>query len=236
MRIAICDTLDDDRNKLKNMIEEYDNSNHIGFIITEYVNGSDVINKMESGAMYDMIFVDFNLEDMNGLMLAKKIREIFKDVPIILISALMDHALDGYKVRANRFLFKENLDSTFTECMDDICEEIRQCSKTILLSCVEGEIRFNISEIMMLENNRHKCIIHLTDRYYHIYEKLDTLETMLKRYGFLRIHQSYLVNMQYIRNINNYVLTLQDGTQLSIPKARFQQVKQDYISYIGKMT
>lgn len=235
MRIAICDTLKDDRNKLKNMFEEYDIAHHIGFIFFEYENGTEFLRQIETGTMYDMIFLDMNLADMNGLLLAKKIREGLGDVPIILVSELLDHALDGYKVRANRFLFKEKLESSFTECMDDICEEIRQRSKTILLSCVEGEIRIHIAEIVMLENERHKCIIHLQDRYYHIYEKLDTLETMLKRYGFLRIHQSYLVNMQYIRSINNYVLTLQDGRQLSIPKARFQQVKQSYISYVGKM-
>ena len=234
MRVAICDTLKDDRSKLKSMIEEYDTRHHIDFIFFEYVNGAELLCQIDSGAMYDIIFLDFNLRDMKCLVLAKKIREVLEDVPIILVSSSMDHALDGYKVRANRFLYKENLESTFTECMDDICEEIREHSKTILLSCVEGEIRFRISEIVMLENERHKCIIHLQDRYYHIYEKLDTLETMLKRYGFLRIHQSYLVNMQYIRSINNYVLTLQDGMQLSIPKVRFQQVKQSYISYAGK--
>lgn len=235
MRVAICDTLEDDRNKLRNMIEKYDTDHHIGFTIFEYVNGTQLLQQIETGTMYDMIFMDFNLVDMDCLMLAKSIRDSLNDVPIILVSALMDHAMDGYKVRANRFLFKDNLENMFTECMDDICDEIRRHSKTILLSCVEGEIRFHISEIVMLENERHKCIIHLQDRYYHIYEKLDTLETMLKRYGFLRIHQSYLVNMQYVRSINNYVLTMQDGLQLSIPKARFQQVKQSYISYVGKI-
>ena len=195
------------------------------------MNGAELLCQIDSRAMYDIIFLDFNLRDMKCLVLAKKIREVLEDVPIILVSSSMDHALDGYKVRTNRFLYKENLESTFTECMDDICEEIREHSKTILLSCVEGEIRFRISEIVMLENERHKCIIHLQDRYYHIYEKLDTFEQLLRAHGFLRVHKSYLVNMQHIRNINSYVMTLDNGVKVSVPKARYKDVKREYADF-----
>lgn len=53
----------------------------------------------------------------------------------------MKNVLDGYKVRASRFLIKDDLDKTFIECMDDICCEIRKKSKVITFSCVEGEMR-----------------------------------------------------------------------------------------------
>ena len=67
-----------------------------------------------------------------------------------------------------------------------------------------------------------------------IYEKLDVLEELLKGYGFLRTHNSFLVNMAHIRGINSYVLTLDDGRQLPVPKARYKQVRQEYTLFVGK--
>ena len=67
-----------------------------------------------------------------------------------------------------------------------------------------------------------------------IYEKLEELEERLKAQGFLRTHKSFLVNMEHIRNINSYILTLDNDRQISVPKARYKQVKQEYTLYEGK--
>ena len=63
---------------------------------------------------------------------------------------------------------------------------------------------------------------------------LDVLEERLKAYGFLRVHQSYLVNIRHIRSINNYVLALDTGEEMKVPKARYKQVKQERVLYMGK--
>ncbi len=153
---------------------------------------------------------------------------------IILVTAFMHYALDGYKVRASRFLIKDDLDKTFDECMDDICSEIRKKSKTITLSCVEGEMRFKASDIIMIETSGHKNMIRLANKTYQIYEKLDVLEEQLKGYGFLRTHNSFLVNMAHIRGINSYILTLDDERQLPVPKARYKKVRREYTLFVGK--
>ena len=129
---------------------------------------------------------------------------------------------------------KDDLDNTFAECMDDIMKEIRRKSKIIVLDCVEGEVRIKANDIIMIETSGHKNIICLKEQKYQIYEKLDVLTEKLKEYGFLRVHNSYLVNMGHIRSINNYMLTLDDERQLPVPKARYKQVKQEYTLFVGK--
>ena len=234
MKIAVCDDEHKDIERLKDLIERYDEDNHIGFTIYEYCSATDLLRAVRAGSDFDMIFLDINMDDMDGLTLAKKIREKQDDVPIILVTAFMNYALDGYKVRASRFLIKDDLDKTFTECMDDICREVYRKSKTVILPCVEGNIRLKVSEILLIETDEHKNIIKLKDQTYQIYEKISTLEDMLKGYGFLRIHKSFLVNMEHIRSINNYILTMNDGKQLSVPKARYRQVRQEYTLFVGR--
>ena len=97
-----------------------------------------------------------------------------------------------------------------------------------MFSCVEGDVSIRSDELIYIETMGHKSIIHLKTHDYHIYEKMDAFEQMLKPYGFLRIHKSYLVNMCHVRNINSYVLTLDNGIQISVPKARYKEVKREY--------
>ena len=120
------------------------------------------------------------------------------------------------------------------EGMDDLCNELQRRSRTICFDCVEGKIRLKASEIILIETEGHKCLIRLKDRTYQIYEKLEEIEKCLKTLGFLRTHKSFLVNMEHIRNINSYILTLDNDRQISVPKARYKQVKQEYKLYKGK--
>ena len=120
------------------------------------------------------------------------------------------------------------------ECMDDLCNELQRRSKTIHFDCVEGNIQLKASEIILIETEGHKCLIRLKDRTYQIYEKLEEIEKCLKMLGFLMTHKSFLVNMEHIRNINSYILTLDNNRQISVPKARYKQVKQEYTLYKGK--
>ncbi|MBR3470593.1 MAG: response regulator transcription factor [Lachnospiraceae bacterium] len=234
MKIAVCDDDKRDIVRLKKFIEAYDAENNIGFSVSEYESGTELLKAVSNGEDVNIIFLDINMDDMDGLSVAKKIREKMDDVSIVLVTAFMNYALDGYKVRASRFLIKDDLDKTFTECMDDICGEIRKKSKVITFSCVEGDMRLKASDIILIETSGHKNLIKLKNETYQIYEKLDVLEEMLKGYGFLRTHNSFLVNMAHIRGINSYVLTLDDGRQLPVPKARYKQVRQEYTLFLGK--
>lgn len=234
MKIAVCDDDKRDIARIKKLVKAYDADNNIVLSISEYESGSELLKAISNGENVDIIFLDINMDDMDGLSVAKRIREINDDVPIILVTAFINYALDGYKVKASRFLIKDDLDKTFDECMDDICKDIRKKSKTIAFNCVEGEMRLKASDIILIETSGHKNLIKLKNETYQIYEKLDGLEEMLKGYGFLRTHNSFLVNMAHIRGINSYVLTLDDGRQLPVPKARYKQVRQEYTLFLGK--
>jgi len=56
----------------------------------------------------------------------------------------------------------------------------------------------------------------------------------LQDLGFVRSHLSFLVNMRYIAKISSYVLTLNNGKEISVPKARYRSVKRQYILFKGE--
>ena len=95
----------------------------------------------------------------------------------------------------------------------------------ILFECVEGKVTIRPSEILYIEAYDHKNTIHTRNQKYHIYESINSLETRLKDEGFIRVHRSYIVNIDHIRKINNYMMTLDCNVELPISKAKYKDIK-----------
>lgn len=112
--------------------------------------------------------------------------------------------------------------------------QLRQVS----FSFLEGEQGLYTDNILYIESRKHKAVffclesklINLT-----IYDKLDHIEKKLEGHGFLRIHKSYLVNMKHIQRISNYKAELDVGGELSVPRRRYQAVKEAFVAYKGAL-
>ena len=100
-------------------------------------------------------------------------------------------------------------------------------------SFVEGEIRLQTDDIIYIETAKHKNVFYTKKQAYTIYKKMDELKNELDEFGFVRVHQSFLVNMRYIEKISSYVLRLITGKEISVPKSRYQEVKRRYALYKG---
>ncbi len=235
MRVFLCDDDTRDVSRLAKLIRKYGTDNNIKFCIDSYSSGEELLDDILTEKNVDMIFLDINLARMNGIEIAGKIREKNESVPIIFITAYINYALEGYKVRANRFLVKDDLENTFSECMDDICKEIIKKRKSMMFRCVDGDRRINLSDISLFETSGRQVIIHSADKTFQMYEKLNSLEEEMESYGFIRIHRFYLVNVRYISNIHNYELSLTDGKKLPIPKGRYKEVRVKYTLFMGEV-
>ena len=234
MKIIVCDDCQADREVLINLLRNYEKKSGEQFNITEYASGTGLCEDQEALSNCQIVFLDINMEEQDGLKTAIKIKELYPDIYIVLVTAYMSYSLEGYKVKASRFLLKDNLTETIGECMDDLTVEIQKNSRILEFSFVEGTIKLHADDIIYIETARHKNIFYTEKSCYSIYKKLDELEAELKDMGFVRIHLSFLVNMRYIAKISSYVLTLTTGKEISVPKSRYAQVKRQYMLFKGE--
>ena len=233
----ICDDSEKDRIYVRELLKKYGVRRDCVFEIVEFDSGEGLLQEISGGRNSvknpDMIFLDISMEQLDGMETARRIRELWPKVPIVLVTAYIHYALEGYKVRASRFLLKDELEDTISECVDSIRTELGRRSREMDFLFVEGKVRLKLCDIVYIETNAHVQIFHVAGRIYRIYKKLDAVEKELAPYGFVRVHKSYVVNLMYVIKISSYRLYLSTGEEISVPKGRYQEVKSRYAAFRG---
>ncbi len=95
-------------------------------------------------------------------------------------------------------------------------------------------VKLAVEDIIYIETDRHRNLFVTKNKTYSIYKRLDEIEKELAGMGFVRVHMSFLVNMRYIEKISSYRLKLTTGAELSVPKARYKNVKKEYAMFMEK--
>lgn len=103
MLVAVCDDCVRDRQQVRELIEQYDRAKGIGIKIKEYTSGVELCRDMGRLSDFAIIFIDINMDQTDGLETVRKIKDIYQDLPIVIVTALLSYALEGYRVNAARF-------------------------------------------------------------------------------------------------------------------------------------
>lgn len=140
MKLAICDDEEYYIHKVKCKLTE--SLRHHGiddYQIETFLSGKELCS-LESGlSEYTVIFLDINMDELNGIEAAKIIRRYNKETLLIFITAFLDYAPEGYKVGAMRYILKDMLDEMLPECMDAIIEKLKVNTKKVCYPFVEGK-------------------------------------------------------------------------------------------------
>ncbi len=235
LNILICDDEKPFLDRLIQKITAYLEGKDIPFQTASFCSGEGMLEECEN-ALFDIAFLDISMGIVNGIEAARRLREINKKICIVLVTGSMEYVLDGYKVGALRYLVKDSLDSSFKECMEAVLQRFHIDTDEICLEFTDRNAYLKADEICLVESRGHG-ILFLSAYDQQVIgtmtRKLTEMESLLRGHGFLRVHQSYLVNMRYIVKISGYRLEMKQNITLNIPKNRYQYVKREYAFYRG---
>lgn len=239
-RIAMCDDESFFAEELKELISGYMMEKGLVFEIDTYSSGEALVKLGIEVVRYTAVFLDINMEKIDGIKAAEKIREVSREVFIVFVTAYVNYSLEGYRLDAVRYLLKSNANfqSTVNECMNAIMEKLNYSVAKREFDFKEGTKEVSLERLLYIESNLHKLEFHIMEddmKIYTMYETLNALEDRLAANDFVRIHQSYLVNIKYIKNVVRYKVVLTNGVELVIPKARYTYVKEQFVSYQGEV-
>lgn len=234
LRIAICDDLPSERETLSRFLRAYFAAHPYEYILTEYSRGETLVDDYEDGsAAFDLIFLDIFMDGILGMECARGVRRFAPKVPIVFLTTTPDYALESYDVQAFGYLVKP-LDSEKAAALLGrfLREEYDGRQKTLLLQEGGKGRRIAYREIESIESRRNVLLVRLESGEEHrVYARLDDVERELEGHGFLRCHQSYIVNMDQVRTVDNDFV-MASGRRVPIRQRGNKAIRDAYFDYL----
>lgn len=184
MTAAICDDEKAFRNEISGLVCKYMKSRNIEIYTDSYANGRELLKSEKE-------FLDYQMEGINGIETAEKLRETNSDSVIIFISAYPAAALDAYEVKTFRFLVKPVDESKLFKALDDYIRSI-DFDNILLLNTHEGNFKLKMSEIIYLEGDGKFTTIRTKNKSFRIRINLKQLELKLPDSKFIRCSKGYV--------------------------------------------
>lgn len=230
MRVAICDDEDMQLSLTKKNLELAYKS--LDMIVDTYTSGADLLNAVNS-VSYDLILLDIEMPEMNGIDIAKELRKKESNTEIVFLTSHMEYALEGYEVKALRYLTKPAKAEKLAEIITYLKEQ-RKKDKRILLRNGEEMEMVCVAQIYYMEA-QDQMIRIVTDRgEYRNRYNLGDYETELRAYGFFRIHRSYIINLGCVRRLTGREIVMEDGACLPVSRMKEAALKKALLYFVRK--
>ncbi|MDE7302863.1 MAG: LytTR family DNA-binding domain-containing protein [Oscillospiraceae bacterium] len=223
--IAICDDDNSQINALKKMLTEW-NSNTI---ISEY-NSAEQFLFNYPDVSCDLLLLDIEMGDMNGMELAKELRAKGDMLPIIFITGFSQYIGDGYDVEALHYLMKPVDKKKLFQVLDRYAFRHKSDSRVILPIGNESVLVAS-DDIVYLEAFGKKTQVTLNDGKEIVCTcGLSEASEKLGQ-GFVSCHRSYVVNIGAIRKISRSEITMDSGKKIPISRRSYDSVNRAFIEY-----
>lgn len=231
MRIAV---IDDERPARKELIHQI-----LSFLpdceIEEADSGAAALELFASHS-FDLLFMDIDLNDMEGTTLAAAVKRMLPDAQIVFATAYSQYAVKAFELGVNNYILKpfdpDRVGRVLEKCQKDLSAgtQIPPYPANRLPICVNRTITLlDINQIVYIETCLRSCIIHTVSKDYTENQLLGEYEKRLTSYGFCRIHKSFLINLSYIVEMfpwtNNSMAVKMQGFEKNIIPVGRDKVK-----------
>ncbi len=220
-KIALVDDEYESAEVLSRCIEEYSREYGLQFNISSFRNGLNFIE--EYTPEFDIVFMDIDMPQMNGLEAAGRLREMDASVVIIFVTFLAKYATRGYKYDALDYMVKPISYSAFRITMNRAMQRCaRKKRETVILPSAEGDICIELICLNYVEITNHDITYHTTKGNFTAYGTMRSIEKLLPPKQFSKCNRCYLVNLRSVTRIQGNILFI-GNEKLEISRPRKQE-------------
>ena len=233
MNIAICD----DEKGACLVIEELVRKADSDAEISVFTNPDELLNAED---LFDLVFLDIQMEEMTGIDAAKRLRTRETQPEIVFISAVQEYVFDAFDVEAFHYLIKPVDPAKFAKVYDRVKMRIAD-KKKILLETEEAAIlsvksktrqySLKMTDVLYVENQLKKLLIHTKEETIDLYGAMKDIEAQTGD-GFFRCHRGYLVNLGHIKSYSKDEILLDNGERIMIAKERYPEFIKAYMHFL----
>lgn len=217
IRIAVCDDEKESVRQLKDMILSAGISDRVDC----YESGEKLTEEEQS---YDIIFLDIDMEGMNGIETAKLLRKKDKNVKIIYVTSYAEYVHYAFSVHAFAYLLKpvskEQIREQLLEAVSYYREKKPEEEQSIRFETKEGTVLVYASDIYYFEYRERR--VHMKTKMEDIVVRggIREIAERMEAYDFAMPHKSFSVNLFYVKAVKGYEIRMMDGSVIPLSQKK----------------
>ncbi len=237
IRIAV---VDDDKNALyisSTLLKETFEKRQVEYELSSFTSPSAFLATAKEKP-FDLIVLDIDMPEENGIDLAKDFRKKQFETTIIFLSQMENLVFDCFEARPFGFIRKDKLFEDFERVMSLYFDKIASKgndSNKLLFRVNSALISINLDSIIYIEAKKNYQSAYLKDgAEAEIRSSMNELEEKLRSHKFIRIHKGFIVNIEYIRRFEGRNVIMTNGASLPISREKKNDVVAEYLSLTSK--
>jgi len=224
MRIAICEDNAADAAEIRAYLDQhFEREGYMGDIDT-FAGGEDLLAAFSPGA-FALIFMDIYLSGMSGVETARTIRAADPDCVLVFITVDPGHMPEGFALRAASYVVKpitqEQMDTALLQCR----KLFLQNARFIEVKSGGQSLRLPLPKVLYVEMLDKVATIHTTEGAVRTYTPMEEIERQLGGRPFLRCHRAYIVNMNYVEDIDKNDIVMRGGARAPLRKNGRKEIR-----------
>lgn len=169
---------------------------------------------------FDVLLLDIEMTGMDGVELAKTVRQTNDDVQIVFVTGYTDYIAEGYEVSALHYLTKPVNEDKLFQVLTRAVGRLKRNEPTLTLELPGETVRMPLSKIRYLDVLHNYVTIH-ADRDYAVKRSLAELEKELDQ-RFFRTGRSCILNLAFVSRVTRAAVELSDGMVISLPRGQYE--------------
>ena len=229
-RVGIVDDSNIDAEYVHSILESWAQDRRAGVQAQRFPSAESFLFHYAEDKDWDILLLDIEMGAMDGVSLAKKIRQDNETVQIVFVTGFGDYISEGYEVSALHYLMKPVKQDKLFAVLDRAVAAIQKTERVVLLP-VDGEmLRLPVGQIEYVEAFSHAVAVTTEADTIQVKMPISEIEKLLGE-GFIRCHRSYLVGLKHIARLSKTEVILDSGKALPLSRGAAATVHKAFISY-----
>lgn len=230
MRIAACDDNPKELERIKGCfcrIQGYD-------LVCSYFDSTSTVMEIlkTENSPYDLYILDIEMPGMNGLKLAKSIREKDSRALFVFLTSYTRYMKDVFDVVTFDFIEKPISDEKLLQILERAATYLNITSQHFSFGYRASRYSLKYDRILYIEKKGRQALIHTFEDVYKTNMTLEEIWKQLNPKSFVHIHSSYIINLYNLDRKDNEIAIMRNGEKLHITKGYRRELAMRHYEFV----
>ena len=228
-RVAIVDDSTTDAEFVQGILNGWAEQRHTDIRAEVFPSAEAFLFRYAEDKDWDILLLDIEMGAMDGVTMAKRVRQDNEAVQIVFITGYSDYIAEGYEVAALHYLMKPVNQEKLMTVLDRAMEKRKQEERCLNLEAYGEMVRIPFYEIRYLDVHQNYVTVHARADY-TVKRTLGDFEKELDD-RFCRVGRGMILNLKYIQRVTKSEVRLSDGTVLPLPRGAYEPLNRAIIQH-----